>query len=135
MFLEKMTSNLLRRQCQIQFSNLLVHEENTKENHKRVVFWYRGKERPQIEPTLTSIFSINTGSFEKLYKELEIVLYQSQNTSKLLKKLGYGLVFQHTSRCFDTVVKNAFSFCIYYIKKVVVLPMCVVSCPWFLFQS
>ena len=28
------------------FSNsLLIHEENTKENHKRIVFWYRGKER------------------------------------------------------------------------------------------
>ena len=32
-----------------------------------------------------------------------------------LKNSAYVLVFQHTSRCFDTVVKNAFPFCIYYI--------------------
>ena len=43
-------------------------------------------------------------------------LPRSQNTSKLLKNSIYGLVFQHTSRCFDTVVKNAFSFCIYYLS-------------------
>ena len=24
----------------------LIHEENTKENHKRIVFWYCGKKRP-----------------------------------------------------------------------------------------
>ena len=34
---------------------------------------------------------------------------------EVVKNSAYGLVFQHTSRCFDTVVKNAFSFCIYYI--------------------
>ena len=41
-----------------------------------------------------------------MYKELEIVLYHEvlyQNTSKLLKKLGYLLVFQNTSRCFETM--------------------------------
>ena len=26
--------------------SLLIHEENTKENHKRIVSWYRGKELP-----------------------------------------------------------------------------------------
>ena len=26
--------------------SLLIHEENTKENRRRIVFWYRGKGRP-----------------------------------------------------------------------------------------
>ena len=52
----------------------------------------------QLSPQL--IFSLNTDSFEKLHKELEIVYYLD------LKK--------HTFRCFDSVVKNAFSFFIYH---------------------
>ena len=33
-----------------------------------------------IKPTFTSILSLNTDSFEKLYKELEIVLYHGLKT-------------------------------------------------------
>ena len=47
-------------------SSLIIHEENTKENHKRIV----------------SIFSLNTDSFEKLYKELEVVLYHGLKTPR-----------------------------------------------------
>ena len=62
----------------------------------------------KIKPTFISIFPLNTNLFEML-------------SSKLLKNLAYGLVFQHTSRCFDTVVKNAFSFCIYYISNSLII--------------
>ena len=35
------------KNIEINFSNsLIIHEENTKENHKRIVSWYRGKELP-----------------------------------------------------------------------------------------
>ena len=69
-----------------------------------------------MKPTFTSIFSLNTDSFDKLHKELGIVLYHGLKTPRsVLKILGYRLVFQHTSRCFDTVVKNAFLFFIYYV--------------------
>ena len=70
-----------------------------------------------MKPTFTSIFSLNTNSFEKLYKELEIVLYhaRSQNTSKLLKKLGYRLVFQHTSQCYHRDHRGKERFLVLYI--------------------
>ena len=48
----------------------------------------------------------------------KIVSVLCLDTSKLLKNSAYGLVFQYTSRCFDTVVKNAFSFCIYYMSNI-----------------
>ena len=44
---------------------------------------------------------------------LEVLRNRVSRFSGDVKNSAYGLVFQHTSRCFDTVVKNAFSFCIY----------------------
>ena len=50
--------------------------------------------------------------WEATQKELKIVLYKSQNTSKFLKSPAIASFFN----IFDTLVKNAFSFFIYYIK-------------------
>ena len=38
------------------------------------------------------------------------------NISKLLKNSAYGLVFQHTSRCLDILMKHSSSCLIYYLK-------------------
>ena len=53
-----------------------------------------------------------------------MVLYTVSKHRQVVKKLGYRLVFQHTSRCFDTGVKNAFSFFIYYVENVTRLVYC-----------
>ena len=39
-------------------SNSLIHEENAKENQKRIVFWYRGKERAYTLSQLSPQFSL-----------------------------------------------------------------------------
>ena len=59
----------------------------------------------KIKPTFISIFPLNTNLFEML-------------SSKLLKNLAYGLVFQHTSRGLDILMKHSSSCLIYYIKSV-----------------
>ena len=64
----------------------------------------------KFKPTFTLIFSLNTDSFEKLYKELGQVLYHDLNTPQKLLKV----VFKTQSWCFDTVVKNYFESFIYY---------------------
>ena len=56
----------------------------------------------KIKPTFISIFPLNTNLFEML-------------SSKLLKNLAYGLVFQHTSRGLDILMKHSSSCLIYYI--------------------
>ena len=56
----------------------------------------KGKERPQIKPTFTSVFSLNTDAFEKLYKELEIVLYHGLKKNLEVVKKTLGVLFFNT---------------------------------------
>ena len=84
-------------------TSLIIHEENTKEINTETEFGYVMKHLHKIKPTFISIFPLNTNLFEML-------------SSKLLKNLAYGLVFQHTSRCLDILMKHSSSCLIYYLK-------------------
>ena len=83
-------------------NSLIIHEENTKEINTETEFGYVMKHLHKIKPTFISIFPLNTNLFEML-------------SSKLLKNLAYGLVFQHTSRGLDILMKHSSSCLIYYI--------------------
>ena len=63
-------------------NSLIIHEENTKAINTETEFEYAMKHLHKIKPTFISIFSLNTDSFEKLYKELEIVLYHGLKTPR-----------------------------------------------------
>ena len=99
-------------------NSLIIHEENTKKINTETEFGYVMKHLHKIKPTFISIFPLNTNLFEML-------------SSKLLKNLAYGLVFQHTSRGLDILMKHSSECLIYYIIMFDLLPSsacCVQRC-------
>ena len=52
-------------------NSLIIHEENTKKNHKRVVSLYKDKDFPSFTQTLTLIFSANTKLFWKIISPMQ----------------------------------------------------------------
>ena len=73
----------------------------------------------KIKPTFISIFSLN------------IYILICLSYSKLLKNSAYGLVFQHTSRYLDNLMKHSSSCLIYYIIVIILWNVCPVWCELF----
>ena len=105
-------------------NSLIIHEENTKKINTETEFGYVMKHLHKIKPTFISIFPLNTNLFE-----VEVV--KKICCSKLLKNSTYGLVFQHTSRGLDILMKHSSECLIYYIIMFDLLPSsacCVQRC-------
>ena len=100
-------------------NTLIIHKIETKEINTETEFRYVMEHLHKIKPTFISIFPLNTNLFEMLYQILgRSVSSGYPNTSKLLKNSAYGLVFQHTSRCVDILMKHSSSCLVYYISLV-----------------
>ena len=86
------------------FSNSIIHEENTKENHNRDVFLYHNQTVGtwQLLPQISLKIPIRLRSYIKQSKDCSIKTLQSW----LKNKLGYHLVFNPhlgVSSCDETI--------------------------------